>query len=320
MSGDEWTVRRALAQAGLVPLVAQVLLAHAAGRDRAWLVAHATDALDRATLDTFFALAKRRRDGEPVAYLVGRREFWGLDLAVDPRVLIPRPETETLVEAALARLPADRPIRVLDLGTGSGAIALALARERPRAGIVAVEASAPALALARRNAERLGLRNVEFVAADWYDGLDAAPFDAIVSNPPYVARLDPHLAEGDVRHEPTLALVGGADGLAALRTIVAGAPARLRDAGWLLVEHGHDQAGAVRALLADAGFGALVSVRDLAGVPRVAAGQVQRAAGCRAVTLRGARAPVSDLSACARKNAATLERRPTTSPRLEPSP
>jgi release factor glutamine methyltransferase len=272
-TGDTWTVRRALAQSGLVPIDAQVLLAHAAGRDRAWLAAHATDPLDVGTLDTFFALAQQRRDGAPVAYLVGRREFWGLDLAVDPRVLIPRPETETLVEAALARIASDRPARVLDLGTGSGAIALAIARERPAATIVAVDASAPALVVARQNAARVGAGNVRFVAGDWYDGVDEAPFDVIVSNPPYVAPLDPHLREGDLRHEPMQALVAPPDGLSALRIIVAGARERLRPDGWLLVEHGHDQAEAVHGLLIGAGFGALGALRDLAGIARVAAGQ-----------------------------------------------
>jgi len=273
MTADTWTVRRALAQSGLVPIDAQVLLAHAARRDRAWLAAHATDPLDAATLDAFFALAKRRRGGEPVAYLVGRREFWGLDLAVDVRVLIPRAETETLVDAALARIPSDRPARVLDLGTGSGAIALAIASERPAATIVAVDASAPALALARDNAARLGAVNVRFVAGDWYDGLDEAPFDVIVSNPPYVAPLDPHLREGDLPHEPAQALVAPPDGLSALRVVVAGARERLVPHGWLLVEHGHDQADAVRDLLAHAGFAELVALRDLAGIPRVAGGR-----------------------------------------------
>jgi release factor glutamine methyltransferase len=273
MSGDAWTVRRALVQSGLVPIDAQVLLAHAAGRDRAWLVAHATDPLDATTLDAFFQLARRRRDGEPVAYLVGRREFWGLDVAVDARVLIPRPETETLVEAALARIPSDRAARVLDLGTGSGAIALAIARERPAAHVVAVEASAGALTLARENVARLGARNVSVVAGDWYDGLDETAFDVIVSNPPYVAPLDPHLGEGDLPHEPQQALVAPPDGLSALRVVVGGARERLLARGWLLVEHGHDQADAVRDLLAHAGFAGLVALRDLAGIPRVAAGQ-----------------------------------------------
>lgn len=268
-------MRRALAQSGLAPLDAQVLLAHALGRDRAWLAAHATDTLERADVDRFFALAKRRRAGEPVAYLTGRREFWGLELTLTPAVLIPRPETETLVEAALQRLPPDRPLRVLDLGTGSGAVALALARERPKAQVWAIDASAATLAIATGNAERLRLHNVRFALSDWYADVpgDAGPFDAIVSNPPYVAADDPHLRAGDVPFEPVAALTAGADGLSALRVIVAGAPERLQASGWLVVEHGYDQADAVRALFAAAGLEALASLRDLSGVPRVAAGR-----------------------------------------------
>ena len=271
---DQWTVRRALAQSGLVPIDAQVLLAHALGRDRAWLSAHATDALDPVALDAFFRLAKRRREGEPVAYLTGRREFWGLDLHVDAAVLVPRPETETLVEAALARLAHDRALRVLDLGTGSGAIALALAHERPAWDLLAVDASPAALAVAQANAARLALRNVRFARSDWYADLSADDrFDAIVANPPYVATGDPHLREGDLPFEPAVALKAGADGLAALRPIVAGARDRLREGGWLMVEHGYDQAAAVRALFEAHGFERVASLRDLAGIPRVAAGQ-----------------------------------------------
>lgn len=262
----------ALAQSGLVPVDARVLLAHVLDCDRAWLVAHADDALARADAEAFFALAKRRRDGEPVAYLVGRREFWGLELAVTPAVLIPRPETETLVEALLARLPADRPLRLLDLGTGSGAIALALAKERPRAQVLATDVSRDALDVARANAQRLALANVAFLRSDWYAGVDPGPYDAIASNPPYVAAGDPHLAEGDLRHEPRTALTPGGDGRAALRTIVAGARARLVPGGVLAVEHGHDQSEAVQRLYADAGFAGIAVCRDLAGLPRVVVG------------------------------------------------
>ena len=269
------TVRRALAQCGLVPLEGQVLLAHVLERDRAWLAAHATDVVARAALDRFFELAKRRRDGEPVAYLTGRREFWGLDLRINPAVLIPRPETETLVQAALTRLPADRAGRILDLGTGSGAIALALAHERPDAEVLAVDVSPAALDVAQANAQRLGLAHVRFAAADWYAGVPsgAAPFDLIAANPPYVAQGDPHLREGDLRFEPPAALASGADGLAALRVIVGGARHHLAPGGWLLVEHGHDQAEAVRGLFRDAGFDPLAAWRDLAGIVRVAGGR-----------------------------------------------
>jgi release factor glutamine methyltransferase len=267
------TVRAALAQSGLVPVDAQVLLAHVLGVNRAWLIAHAADALDAAAAAAFMALAKRRRDGEPVAYLTGTREFWGLALAVTPAVLIPRPETETLVELALARLPADRPVAVLDLGTGSGALALAIAHERPHAQVIATDVSPDALAVAEGNARRLGLGNVAFLHSDWYAAVPAGPFDAIVSNPPYVAAGDPHLATGDLRFEPAGALCPGGDGLGALRTIIAGARERLVPGGTLAVEHGHDQSAAVQALFADAGFDGIVLARDLAGIPRVVAGR-----------------------------------------------
>jgi release factor glutamine methyltransferase len=267
------TVRAALAQSGLVPVDAQVLLAHVLGVNRAWLIAHAADALDATGAAAFMALAKRRRDGEPVAYLTGMREFWGLALAVTPAVLIPRPETETLVELVLARLPADRPIAVLDLGTGSGALALAIAHERPQTRVTATDVSPDALAVAEGNARRLGLGNVAFLRTDWYAAVPAVPFDAIVSNPPYVAAGDPHLADGDLRFEPAGALSPGGDGLGALRTIVAGARKRLVAGGTLAVEHGHDQSEAVQALFAAAGFGGVVAARDLAGIPRVVAGR-----------------------------------------------
>lgn len=271
MSG--MTVGRALAQAGLVPIDAQVLLAHVLRCERTWLVAHRDDVLPRREATAFFALARRRRNGEPVAYLVGRREFWGLSLQVSPAVLVPRPETETLVELALEWLPADRPLRVLDLGTGSGAIALAIARERPQVEVVAVDASQAALAVARSNASALGLRNVTFVESDWYAGLADAAFDLIASNPPYVAAGDPHLGQDDVRFEPLAALIAGADGLDALRTIVAGAGAWLASSGVILVEHGYDQATAVRSLLECAGFVGITARHDIAGISRVAGGR-----------------------------------------------
>jgi len=271
------TVRRALAQSGLVPIDAQVLLAHVLGRGRAWLAAHGEDVLSRDEGDAFLALARRRRAGEPVGYLTGIREFWGLPLAVTPAVLLPRPETEAVVEISLARLPADAVTRVLDLGTGSGAIALAIACERARARVLATDASAAALAVARGNAQRLGLANVEFLEADWFAGVPAtwhgAPFDVVASNPPYVMAGDRHLAEGDVRFEPAAALSPGGDGLAALRRITAGATAHLVPGGTLVVEHGFDQADAVRALFAAHGFVDIISTRDLAGIPRVVAGR-----------------------------------------------
>jgi release factor glutamine methyltransferase len=271
------TVRQALARSGLVPVDAQVLLAHALGRDRAWLVAHRDDALTAAEADAFFVLAQRRRAGEPVAYLTGVREFWGLPLRVTPAVLIPRPETETLVELALEWLPRAGAPRVLDLGTGSGAIALAIARERPDAQVLATDASPEALAVALENRARLGIGNATFVESDWYAAVVGATFDLVVSNPPYVALADPHLGEGDLRFEPASALVSGVDGLAALRGIVAGARAHLATGGALAVEHGYDQAERVQALFRDAGFIGIVARRDLAGIPRVVAGRAPRA-------------------------------------------
>jgi len=267
------TVRRAIEQSGLVPVDARALLSHVLARDRAWLIAHAGDALERAHADAFFALAKRRRDGEPVAYLVGHREFWGLRFEVTPAVLIPRPETEALVETALQRLPRDRSVRVLDLGTGSGAIAIAIATERPEAQVTATDISSEALEVARANASRLGVANVEFVRADWYDGLSGRCFDAIVSNPPYVASDDPHLGEGDLRFEPRLALAPRTSALSALAAIAAGARGHLVEHGTIVVEHGYDQADNVVDLLQRNGFVDVRSLRDLAGMRRVVAGR-----------------------------------------------
>jgi release factor glutamine methyltransferase len=271
------TVGEAVARSGLVRLDAQVLLAHALGVDRAWLVAHASERCPAKRCAAFAELAARRRAGEPVAYLTGVREFWGLPLAVDARVLIPRPETETLVEQALAVLPADREALVLDLGTGSGAIALAIAHARPRAVVVASDNSGDALACACGNAERLKLANVRLLQSDWYDALPSqrTGFDLIASNPPYVAVGDPHLGEGDVRFEPMAALRAGADGLDALRIVVRGAPSRLVPGGTLVVEHGFDQAAAVRALMVEVGFADVGTARDLAGRERVTRGRTR---------------------------------------------
>jgi len=257
---------------GLDRLDAQMLLLHALGRpagDRAWLLAHDRDALPAPAWAAFGALAARRAAGEPVAYLLGEKEFRGLALAVDPRVLVPRPDTETIVDWALECLAGRAAPRVLDLGTGSGAIALAVQQARPDAQVEAVDASADALAVARANAARLDLP-VRFRQADWLAGA-AAGHDLIVSNPPYIAEGDPHLPA--LRHEPASALVSGADGLDDIRRIVAGAPAHLADGGWLLLEHGHDQAGAGHGLLARAGFAQVQSRRDLAGIERCSGGQ-----------------------------------------------
>jgi release factor glutamine methyltransferase len=275
------TISRALARSGLVPLDAQVLLAHVVGRDRGWLVAHGDETLTAEQTRAFDGLARRRRAGEPVAHLTGTREFWGLSFRVSPAVLIPRPETETLVELALASLPVERDVAVLDLGTGSGAIAIAIAHERSRARVLATDVSPAALAIARENATRIGVANVEFIESDWFDRLEAevpdARFDLIASNPPYVAGGDPHLGDGDVRFEPLRALAAGADGLDAIRHIAANAARWLVPGGSLVIEHGFDQSARVLELFVAAGFSAIASARDLAGIPRVVAGTLASA-------------------------------------------
>lgn len=258
---------------GLDRIEAQRLLLHALGRgpgERAWLLAHDTDALPDAAQAQFEELVARRRQQEPLAYLTGEREFFGLPLQVDARVLDPRADTETLVEWALQCLPGLGPHPlVLDLGTGSGAIALALARHAPEARIQALDASADALVVAQANAHRLGLP-VQFRHGHWLRGVSER-FDLIVSNPPYIAEGDVHLAA--LRHEPLQALTSGPDGLRDLREIIDRAPAHLQAGGWLLLEHGHDQAPAVRDLLQAAGFEAVQSRRDLPGIERCSGGR-----------------------------------------------
>jgi release factor glutamine methyltransferase len=268
------TLAQALQQAaarGLPRLDAQLLLLHAVGRgeaDRAWLIAHDTDAMSPGQVQAFEALCARRAEGAPVAYLLGRKEFHGLALQVDARVLVPRPDTETLVDWALEVMqPLSQP-RVVDLGTGSGAIALALKASRPDAVVEGVDASRDALEVARANAERLGL-DVAFFHANWLEG--AGVYELIVSNPPYVREDDPHLA--DLRHEPLSALAAGPDGLDDIRAIVDDARWHLAPGGWLLLEHGWDQAAAVRGLLATAGFADLTSRKDLAGIERCSGGR-----------------------------------------------
>ena len=269
------TIAQALAGAavlGLDRLDAQLLLLHALGQPldrRAWLLAHDGDALPEGAAAAFGALCSARLAGDPVAYLVGEKEFHGLALRVDPRVLVPRPDTETLVEWALALLPTAAPAKVLDLGTGSGAIALAIQRARPAAHVEAVDRSAEALAVARANGQRLGLP-VHFRQGDWLDGTEGR-YDLVVSNPPYIAAGDPHLPA--LAREPLQALVAGADGLDDIRRIVQDAPARLVAGGWLLLEHGHDQSAAVQQLLAGRGFVQVQSRNDLAGIARCAGGK-----------------------------------------------
>lgn len=254
---------------------AQGLLAHVAGLSRAQLAASRRDALDAGIRARYEHLIARRGRGEPYAYLVGRREFHGLDLRVTPAVLIPRPETELLVDTVLARLEPDTAVQILDLGTGSGAVAIALAHRRPLAGITAVDASTAALDIARGNATHLGVTRIRFLLGDWYAALGPERFDVIVSNPPYVAAGDPHLGQGDLRFEPRVALVGGVDGLDCIRTLVRGAARHLKPHGALYFEHGHDQAAACRALLECARFEGVQTITDLAGMERVTGGQTR---------------------------------------------
>ena len=253
-------------------LDAELLLAHVLGKPRSYLRTWPEREPDAAQCAAFAALLERRRNGEPVAYLLGRQGFWSLELEVAPHTLIPRPDTELLVESALALGPAG-PARVLDLGTGSGAIALALASERPHWQLLGVDRVAEAVQLAERNRARLGLGNARFAASQWFSALGGERFALIVGNPPYIAADDRHLGEGDVRFEPLSALVAGADGLDDIRAIVREAPAHLDAGGWLLLEHGYDQAAAVRALFAARGFAAVDSRRDLGGHERITLGR-----------------------------------------------
>lgn len=253
---------------------ASMLLAHVLGRTPAWLYAHGGDAIPGAEVLRFHELVERRAAGEPVAYLTGRRGFWTLDLAVTPDTLIPRPETELLVELALERVADGLPARILDMGTGSGAIALALARERPGAEVTATDRSAAALEVARRNAHDHDIGNVRFALGDWYQPVRGMRFGLIASNPPYIADGDGHLERGDLRFEPAGALASGGDGLDALRVIAAGAREHLQPGGWLLVEHGLEQGPAVRALFAEAGLEAVETARDLEDRERVTLGRL----------------------------------------------
>ena len=252
---------------------AEILLSYVLDKPRSWLIAHADDALSPDYAAAYAVLLEQREAGEPVAYITGRRGFWSLDLEVTPATLIPRPETELLVELALERLPTDQPSRVLDLGTGSGAIALAIARERPAAQVTATDASGEALVVAQRNARRHHIGNISFILGDWFAPLGDERFDVIVSNPPYIESSDPHLQQGDLRFEPMSALASGIDGFDDIRRIVRDAGLHLLPGGWLLFEHGWRQGDAARALLHDAGFVELSTARDLEQRDRVSVGR-----------------------------------------------
>ena len=292
-------------------LEAQLLLQHILNVNRAWLIAHENDALEANIYAVFEALLNRRLNGEPMAYILGSREFYGLKLKVTPDTLIPRPDTETLVETALTKIalpvtpspqpspsggegvtklsdPAASPrplwerarerggknITILDLGTGTGAIALAIAKHRPQAHVTALDASQAALDIAIENAQYLNILNVKFIFSDWFSALNTEKFDVIVSNPPYIEAADAHLKQGDLRFEPISALASGEDGLDDIRAIISQAPQHLNPYGWLMLEHGYNQAESVATLLKQAGFSEIDHVKDLAGINRVTLGQL----------------------------------------------
>jgi release factor glutamine methyltransferase len=250
-------------------LEAQLLLQTVAKVDRVWLITHENDALAANIHGEFQALLTRRLQGEPIAHILGHREFYGLDLTVTPDTLIPRPDTETLVEAALAKIPENSSRAVLDLGTGTGAIALAIAKNRPQAEVVAVDTSQAALKIAQQNAKKLGIANVQFITGNWFENLDDERFDVIVSNPPYIAQDDIHLSQGDLRFEPLSALASGTDGLDDIRHIVTNCLIYLKPQGWLMLEHGYDQAEAVADLMAETGLVSITTLKDLGDNHRV---------------------------------------------------
>jgi release factor glutamine methyltransferase len=261
--GEGWAARRE----------AELLLAHALGRDRAWLIAHRDDEVAPALAGQARCCVSRRVAGEPVAYIIGHCGFHAIDLALTPDVLIPRPETELLVDLVLQKIPQGANADIADLGTGSGAIALAVARARPQVRVLATDASAAALAVAEGNARRLGLGNVDFAQGDWCAALGQRRFDLIVSNPPYIAEPDAHLARGDLRFEPRAALASGTDGLDAIRVIVRDSPDHLHAGGWLLVEHGYAQGAAVRSLFVQHRFAEIFTARDLEDRERACQGR-----------------------------------------------
>lgn len=277
-TADTATIRQLLAQAGTdigsdsARLDAEVLLAHVLDRPRSYLLAWPDAVPTDTQLRAFRSLVERRARGEPVAYLTGNREFWSLQLNVTPDTLVPRPETETLVAAALEWLPTDRSLRIADLGTGSGAVALAIASERPHCHIIATDRSSAALETARRNAGRAGLDHVEFRQGDWCAALATDTFDLVVSNPPYIASSDAHLLQGDVRFEPRMALAAGPAGMDDIERIADCVRAHLVGNGALLLEHGFRQGATVRALLAALGYRDIATLNDLAGLERVTVG------------------------------------------------
>ena len=253
---------------------ANLLCQQVYGVNRAWLISHETDALEANQQATFEILVQRRINGEPIAYILGSREFYGLQLKTTSATLIPRPDTESLVEVALAKIPQKSSLDVLDLGTGTGAVALAIAKNRPQSKVSAVDASSSALSVALDNAHFLKLENVRLLESNWFSNLQNEKFDVIVSNPPYIAQDDDHLKQGDLRFEPISALASGKDGLDDIRKIIQDAPHYLKPNGWLMLEHGYDQAEAVAALLSERGFSQINHAKDIAGTLRVTFGAI----------------------------------------------
>jgi len=254
-------------------LEAQLLLEHVLNVNHAWLITHADDEINNEAHQQFEALIQRRIAGEPIAHILGEREFYGLPFKVTPDTLIPRPDTETLVEAALAKTPSSEAINILDLGTGSGAIALAIAKHRPNAKVTAVDASKAALSVAEENGRSLNIPNVQFILSDWFSALKNQQFDVIVSNPPYIEQDDDHLKQGDLRFEPISALASGEDGLDDIRQIILDASAHLKPKGWLMFEHGYNQSESISKLLASAHFTSIETLKDLGSNDRVTFGQ-----------------------------------------------
>ena len=254
-----------------------ILLQHALGVNRAWLITHQNDALQPNPHEVFEALLNRRLKGEPIAYILGSREFYGLKLKVTPDTLIPRSDTEVLVDAVLAKIPHDQPCKILDLGTGSGAIALAIAKQCPQTLVTALDVSQTALNIASENAQNLNIPNVHFLLSNWYVNLNHEKFDVIVSNPPYIEQDDTHLQQGDLRFEPQSALVSGESGLHDILQIIKNAPQYLNPCGWLMLEHGYNQANSVADFLIQSGFNEISHVLDLAGIERVTIGCYKQA-------------------------------------------
>lgn len=268
------TIAQALAWAQDIDRTdARILLQHVLGVEHAFLLTYPDQPLTVQQAEEFFCLVQRRRGGMPIAYLTGERAFYDLIFKVNETVLIPRPETELLVELALERVPVDQPCSILDLGTGSGAIAITIAKHRPQSQLVAVDLSAEAVAVSRWNARNLQVNNIHIMTGNWFDELSGQEFDLIVSNPPYVAENDPHLQQGDLRFEPQIALSAGDNGLACLNHIINTAPKHLVKNGWLLLEHGYDQAAECKRLLENTGFSNICGYPDLAGIIRVSKGQ-----------------------------------------------